>query len=127
MTSRDSDMKILYGVNGEGMGHATRSQVVIESLLERHEVHVVASGAAFRYLSGVLPDVEEILGAKFVMEDGEIRRWATVRQNLTDVGERRPAVDPPLDRDDAGLAARRRRHRLRAALGDLRPRRAGRR
>ena len=26
-------MRILYGVNGEGMGHATRSQVVIESLL----------------------------------------------------------------------------------------------
>jgi len=79
-------MKILYGVNGEGMGHATRSQVVIESLMQRHEVHVVASGAAFKYLSGVLPDVEEILGAKFVMEDGEIRRWATVRQNFTDVG-----------------------------------------
>ena len=83
-------MRILYGVNGEGMGHATRSQVVIESLLERHEVHVVASGAAFRYLSGVLPDVEEILGAKFVMEDGEIRRWATVRQNITDVGGSAP-------------------------------------
>jgi uncharacterized protein (TIGR00661 family) len=84
-------MKILYGVNGEGMGHATRSQVVIESLLERHQVHVVASGAAYKYLSGVLPDVEEILGAKFVMEDGEIRRWATVRRNLTDVGEGAPA------------------------------------
>lgn len=79
-------MRVLYGVNGEGMGHATRSQVVIESLLERHEVHVVASGAAFKYLSVVLPDVEEILGAKFVMEDGEIRRWATVRQNVHDVG-----------------------------------------
>jgi uncharacterized protein (TIGR00661 family) len=79
-----ASMRILYGVNGEGMGHATRSQVVVESLLERHEVHVVASGAAFAYLSGVLPDVEEILGAKFVMEDGEIRRWATVRQNVTD-------------------------------------------
>ncbi|MFN8113422.1 MAG: glycosyltransferase family protein [Solirubrobacterales bacterium] len=77
-------MRILYGVNGEGMGHATRSQVVVESLLERHEVHVVASGAAYAYLSQVLPDVEEILGAKFVMEDGEIRRWATVRQNLAD-------------------------------------------
>ena len=83
-------MRILYGVNGEGMGHATRSQVVVESLLERHEVHVVASGAAYAYLSGVLPDVEEIMGAKFVMEDGEIRRWATVRQNLTDAAAGAP-------------------------------------
>jgi uncharacterized protein (TIGR00661 family) len=85
-----ASMRILYGVNGEGMGHATRSQVVVESLLERHEVHVVASGAAHAYLSGVLPDVEEILGAKFVMEDGEIRRWATVRQNLSDAAEGAP-------------------------------------
>jgi uncharacterized protein (TIGR00661 family) len=85
-----ASMRILYGVNGEGMGHATRSQVVVESLLERHEVHVVASGAAFGYLSQVLPDVEEILGAKFVMEDGEIRRWATVRQNLSDAAEGAP-------------------------------------
>ena len=33
-------MRILYGVNGEGMGHATRSQVVIDDLLERHDVRV---------------------------------------------------------------------------------------
>jgi uncharacterized protein (TIGR00661 family) len=78
-------MRILYGVNGEGMGHATRSQVVIETLLEDNEVHVVASGAAYAYLSNVLSDVEEIMGAKFVMEDGAIMRWATVRQNVTDV------------------------------------------
>ena len=26
-------MKVLYGVNGEGLGHATRSQVVIAMLL----------------------------------------------------------------------------------------------
>jgi len=37
-------MKILYGVNGEGMGHATRSEVVIGSLLGEHDVRVMASG-----------------------------------------------------------------------------------
>ena len=83
-------MRILYGVNGEGMGHATRSQVVVESLLADHEVHVVASGAAFAYLSKVLPDVEEILGAKFVMQEGEIERWATVRRNFHDIGTGAP-------------------------------------
>jgi uncharacterized protein (TIGR00661 family) len=75
-------MRVLYGVNGEGMGHATRSQVVIEHLLERHEVRVDASGAAFRYLSPLLPAVDEVLGPSFVLEQGEIRRWATVRRNL---------------------------------------------
>ncbi|MGH9333683.1 MAG: glycosyltransferase family protein, partial [Vicinamibacteria bacterium] len=34
-------MRILYGVVGEGMGHATRSAVVIEHLLSAgHEVKV---------------------------------------------------------------------------------------
>lgn len=75
-------MRVLYGVNGEGMGHATRSQVVIDALLARHDVRVVASGAAFRYLRARLPRVDEILGPSFAIDQGEIRRWATVRQNL---------------------------------------------
>jgi uncharacterized protein (TIGR00661 family) len=75
-------LRVLYGVNGEGMGHATRSEVVIDSLLSRHDVRVVASGAAFRHLSDRLPRVEEVFGPTFALTDGEIRRWATVRQNL---------------------------------------------
>jgi UDP:flavonoid glycosyltransferase YjiC (YdhE family) len=31
-------MRILYGVVGEGMGHATRSRVVLEELVKEHEV-----------------------------------------------------------------------------------------
>ena len=80
--SSEAPLRILYGVNGEGMGHATRSEVVIRSLLERHEVRVVASGAAFRHLSERLPRVDEIFGPTFALDEGEIRRWATVRQNL---------------------------------------------
>lgn len=45
-------MKILYGVVGEGMGHATRSRVVLEHLLKAgHEVRVVVSGRAHRFLT----------------------------------------------------------------------------
>ncbi len=76
-------MRILYGVNGEGLGHATRSQVVIAELLERgHDVRVVASGRAFSYLKERLPRVDEIFGPSFAMEEGEIRRWATLRRNV---------------------------------------------
>jgi uncharacterized protein (TIGR00661 family) len=64
------------------MGHATRSHVVIDHLLERHDVRVVASGAALRHLSGVLPRVDEIFGPTFAMGDGQIRRWQTVVQNV---------------------------------------------
>jgi uncharacterized protein (TIGR00661 family) len=75
-------MRVLYGVNGEGMGHATRSHVVVDALLARHDVRVVASGAAFRYLRDHLPRVDEILGPSFAIDEGVIRRWATVRRNL---------------------------------------------
>lgn len=77
-------MRILYGVNGEGMGHATRSKVVIDALLPRHDVRVVASGAAFAYLRDRLPRVDEILGPSFAMDQGEIRHWATLRRNLVE-------------------------------------------
>jgi uncharacterized protein (TIGR00661 family) len=75
-------MRVLYGVNGEGMGHATRSEVVIGSLLGRHDVRVVASGAALRHLTGRLPRVEEVFGPTFAMGEGEIQRWHTVLQNV---------------------------------------------
>ena len=87
-----SALKILYGVNGEGLGHATRSQVVIDTLLARHDVRVVASGAAFRYLRERLPWVDEIFGPSFAMDDGEIRRWATVRHNLAGAPRELPAT-----------------------------------
>jgi len=83
-------MRVLYGVNGEGMGHATRSRVVIDDLIERHDVRVMASQAAYTYLSERLPVVEEIFGPSFAMEDGEIHRWATVVQNIRNAGREVP-------------------------------------
>ena len=44
-------MDILYGVVGEGMGHATRSRVILEHLLARgHALKVVVSGRAHKFL-----------------------------------------------------------------------------
>jgi uncharacterized protein (TIGR00661 family) len=44
-------MRVLYGVVGEGMGHATRSRVVLEMLLAGgHSVRVVVSGRAHDFL-----------------------------------------------------------------------------
>ncbi len=75
-------MKILYGVNGEGMGHATRSEVVIGGLLADNDVRVMASGAAFKYLEPRLGEVSEVFGPSFAMDHGEIRRWATVTHTV---------------------------------------------
>jgi len=57
-------MKILYGVPGEGMGHSTRSKVIITYLLAQgHEVQVVSSARAYQFLAKAFPDrVHEIKG-----------------------------------------------------------------
>jgi len=58
-------MKILYGVPGEGMGHATRSRVILDHLAtRRHQVKIVVSGRADGYLKKLFPDVEEIRGLR---------------------------------------------------------------
>jgi len=83
-------MRILYGVNGEGMGHATRSELVISSLLDAHEVRVMTSGAAFRYLGELFPDVTEVFGPSFAMEQGEILRWASFTGSLASARRQLP-------------------------------------
>ena len=77
-------MRILYGVVGEGMGHATRSRVVIEHLLARgHEVRVVASGRASGYLAERVASVGDIWGLTMAYSENEVRRWQTLARNLS--------------------------------------------
>ena len=75
-------MRILYGVAGEGMGHATRSHAFLADIVGDHEVLIVASGRAHDYLAQHFPEVREILGFSLAYEDNAIRRWETVAQNL---------------------------------------------
>jgi uncharacterized protein (TIGR00661 family) len=83
-------VRILYGVAGEGMGHATRSHTFLADLVGEHDVLVVASGRAHDYLAGHFPEVREILGFTLAYEDNAIRRWETVTQNLRGAVSRWP-------------------------------------
>ena len=76
-------MRILYGVVGEGMGHATRSQVVCEHLVARgHEVKIVVSGRAHAFLSKSFRDVVEIRGLTIRYVDNRMDRDGTLAQNV---------------------------------------------
>ncbi len=81
-------MRILYGVVGEGMGHATRSRVVIGHLLARgHEVRVLVSGRAFRFLESSFRgragiEVREIAGLVLAYRGNAMDPVGTVRENL---------------------------------------------
>ena len=72
-------MRILYGVTGEGMGHATRSKVVCEHLLAQgHEVKIVVSGRAHAFLAKSFPDVVEIKGLSIRYVDNAMDRDGTL-------------------------------------------------
>ena len=81
-------MRIIYGVVGEGMGHATRSRVILEHLLSGgHEIRVVVSGRAHRFLverfrgrAGIA--FEEIHGLHLMYEGGKLDLGASVLENL---------------------------------------------
>ncbi len=72
-------MRILYGVVGEGMGHATRSCVILRHLVATHEVQIVVSGRAHAFLRKTFPELEvhEIAGLNMVYEDNEVQRRRT--------------------------------------------------
>lgn len=75
-------MRILYGVVGEGMGHATRSRVILEHLTQHHDVHIVVSGRARDYLAKRFENVHNIWGFSINYEENSVKKWQTVLQNL---------------------------------------------
>jgi uncharacterized protein (TIGR00661 family) len=76
-------MNILYGVPGEGMGHATRSKVVIEYLLRKHNVQVVSSARAYQFLNKSFPGrVHEIKGFHFAYKNAQVSKTETFMLNL---------------------------------------------
>jgi uncharacterized protein (TIGR00661 family) len=87
-------MRVLYGVVGEGMGHATRSRVVMEYLADRgQDVLAVASHRAFGYLERSFAGYEdrargrvrvrEIRGLRLRYSDsGALDRTGTLTDNL---------------------------------------------
>jgi uncharacterized protein (TIGR00661 family) len=78
-------MKILYGVVGEGMGHAIRSRVVLEHLFARgHAVETMASSRAAEFLAKRFPEVHRIHGLHIIYEENRVRRGRTLWSNLTE-------------------------------------------
>lgn len=86
-------MRILYGVVGEGMGHATRSRVTLTHLAEQgHTVKVVVSGKAHGFLvdafSGVdNVTIEEIAGLRLVYDENEVKVRESIASNLSEATE----------------------------------------
>ncbi|MEO8698933.1 MAG: glycosyltransferase family protein [Kofleriaceae bacterium] len=76
-------MKVLYGVTGEGMGHAMRSRVVLEHLVAAgHEIEVMSSGKAAGFLEKRFAGVTKIHGFHMILEENRVRRGKTLWSNV---------------------------------------------
>ena len=78
-------MKILYGLCGEGMGHAMRSAVVARHIISRgHSLEFVcSSGRAFEYMAGKWPGrVHRVAGLSSVLEGNSISPFKTLAKNF---------------------------------------------
>lgn len=69
--------RILYALCGEGMGHATRSSVVINHLVKKNDVVIFASDRAYRYMSKKYDNVYEIGGFNTVYENNKVSNTKT--------------------------------------------------
>jgi uncharacterized protein (TIGR00661 family) len=70
-------MRILYGVAGGGLGHATRSRVVLEELAREHDLQIASAADVFGYLSERAPEGSHVseLGA-----GGDDQAWRGLEQ-----------------------------------------------
>ncbi|MBX0292163.1 UDP-glucuronosyltransferase [Hymenobacter sp. HSC-4F20] len=77
-------MNILYGVPGEGLGHATRSKVVLAHLLSQgHTVRVVSSSRAYHMLAANFPGlVHEIRGFHLAYRELTVSKARTAALTL---------------------------------------------
>jgi uncharacterized protein (TIGR00661 family) len=76
-------MKILYGVTGEGMGHAMRSRVVLEHLTAAgHDLQIMASGRACDFLGKRFHGVNRIHGFHMILEENRVRIGKTAWANI---------------------------------------------
>jgi uncharacterized protein (TIGR00661 family) len=79
-------MRILYGVVGEGMGHAMRSRVILEHLFcQGHEVEIVTSGRAVEFLRKHFAErglVHRIHGMHIVYDHNRVKHRSTFFANV---------------------------------------------
>ncbi len=83
LEAQDSPPRILYGVQGEGRGHATRSLEVIRGLLEQgYTVKVLSGGDALPVLRQAGLHVTEIPLIRYQYStSGRLSPWRTVTAN----------------------------------------------
>lgn len=71
-------VKLLYGVCGEGLGHASRSRILISYLKKHHDIHIAAGGKAYTLLSKEFEKVTKIESARFAYTNNQAALLKTI-------------------------------------------------
>jgi uncharacterized protein (TIGR00661 family) len=72
--------RILFGICGDGIGHATRSKATIDHLIKYgHEIKIVSSKKGYEYLSKYY-EILKIFGLQITNKDGEVTILDTVNE-----------------------------------------------
>ena len=74
--------RIIFGVQGEGLGHAMRSAILISHLQKNHQVKVFAGNRAYDYLSGKFKDVNEIESQNILYKNNKAVVLGTILLNI---------------------------------------------
>jgi uncharacterized protein (TIGR00661 family) len=79
----NTPMNILYTICGDGNGHAFRSSVVIDHLLQSgHTVAIITSGKAYGYLSQRYGSVIQVHGWSLIYRGNRVKKSSTLAKNF---------------------------------------------
>lgn len=87
--------RLIYGLSGEGRGHASRAQAVVSQLRRRgHEVRFCCGGVARRVLEGQGEPVIPVPPLEHVLEENQLQLW----QTALNIGPELLGALPTIDR-----------------------------
>src|SRR3989344_5296169 len=79
--------RIIYGVCGEGMGHAIRGKPILGHLTKRHRVKIFADEKAYAYLKRYFEDINKIQGLHIKYKNNSVDGIKTFIFNLSNIAK----------------------------------------
>lgn len=74
-------VKIIYSINGEGMGHATRSMALIEELKKKHDILIIAgSSRIYSYIKNKHKNTVMYEGIRISYKDDKVDEFETLKK-----------------------------------------------
>ncbi|HLT30274.1 MAG TPA: glycosyltransferase family protein [Myxococcaceae bacterium] len=73
---------LFFGVNSEGLGHATRSLPLLQGLADHYDLHVFCGGRAYDFLKPHVPHIHAVWHLQLIYEDNRLLLHKTIWEAL---------------------------------------------